>query len=229
MSDNQFSNRWDNERTDLCVKLWNEGLSCSVIARRIGGGISRNAVIGKIHRLGLSNTRQIHHPRHGFATKLGKYFGSPFQPWTRSDKDVLRQMWDGGYPVAAIAERLGRTRGACRRKAELIGLERRFTPSEMPTEPLPPEPERPAKLYTLADLEDDQCRYIWGDPKKADSGYCGCKKVPGSPYCEGHHARMYTAPKPKSRYNPAGQPPAGIPKQIAKYIPSAEDCVEAIA
>lgn len=44
---------WTDERTNTLKKLWAEGNSCSVIARQLGG-ISRNAVIGKIHRLGLS-------------------------------------------------------------------------------------------------------------------------------------------------------------------------------
>jgi GcrA cell cycle regulator len=44
---------WNDERTELLKKLWGEGLSCSHIASRLGG-VSRNAVIGKVHRLGLS-------------------------------------------------------------------------------------------------------------------------------------------------------------------------------
>ena len=44
---------WTEERTELAVKLWAEGLSASQIARKIGD-VTRNAVIGKIHRLGLS-------------------------------------------------------------------------------------------------------------------------------------------------------------------------------
>ena len=44
---------WNDERVDLLKKLWTEGLSASQIAGRIGG-VTRNAVIGKVHRLGLS-------------------------------------------------------------------------------------------------------------------------------------------------------------------------------
>ncbi len=44
---------WTDERVDLLKKLWAEGLSASQIAGRLGG-ITRNAVIGKVHRLGLS-------------------------------------------------------------------------------------------------------------------------------------------------------------------------------
>ncbi len=44
---------WNDERVEMLKKLWQEGLSASQIANRIGG-VTRNAVIGKVHRLGLS-------------------------------------------------------------------------------------------------------------------------------------------------------------------------------
>ena len=44
---------WTDERVELLKKLWNEGLSASQIAAQLGG-VSRNAVIGKVHRLKLS-------------------------------------------------------------------------------------------------------------------------------------------------------------------------------
>jgi GcrA cell cycle regulator len=44
---------WNDERVELLRKLWNDGLSASQIAAELGG-ITRNAVIGKVHRLGLS-------------------------------------------------------------------------------------------------------------------------------------------------------------------------------
>ena len=44
---------WTDERVELLKKLWGEGLSASQIAGRIGS-VTRNAVIGKVHRLGLS-------------------------------------------------------------------------------------------------------------------------------------------------------------------------------
>jgi GcrA cell cycle regulator len=53
-------------------------------------------------------------------------------------------------------------------------------------EPLPPEPVRPDKLVSFADLQDDQCRFIYGDPRTKDHGFCGCKKAPGLSYCAGH-------------------------------------------
>ena len=62
---------WTDERVELLKKLWAEGLSASQIAREIGD-VTRNAVIGKVHRLGLSGRatktrvdrpRRHRHPR----------------------------------------------------------------------------------------------------------------------------------------------------------------------
>ena len=44
---------WTDERVDTLKKLWQDGLSASQIAKQLGG-VTRNAVIGKVHRLGLS-------------------------------------------------------------------------------------------------------------------------------------------------------------------------------
>jgi GcrA cell cycle regulator len=45
---------WDGERVELLRQLWQDGLSASRIAQRLGSGFTRNAVIGKVHRLGLA-------------------------------------------------------------------------------------------------------------------------------------------------------------------------------
>ena len=49
---------WTEERVDLLKKLWQDGLSASQIAGRLGAGVTRNAVIGKVHRLNLSGRAQ---------------------------------------------------------------------------------------------------------------------------------------------------------------------------
>jgi GcrA cell cycle regulator len=45
---------WTDDRVEALKKLWQDGLSASQIAKQLGGGLTRNAVIGKVHRLGLS-------------------------------------------------------------------------------------------------------------------------------------------------------------------------------
>ena len=56
---------WTDERVESLKKLWLDGLSASQIAKHLGGGLTRNAVIGKVHRLGLSgraSPSQPHRP-----------------------------------------------------------------------------------------------------------------------------------------------------------------------
>src|SRR4051812_6375347 len=53
---------WTDERVELLAKLWSEGLSASQIAAELGGGVTRNAVIGKVHRLGLSGRGKAQAP-----------------------------------------------------------------------------------------------------------------------------------------------------------------------
>lgn len=146
--------QWTEERIEKLKRLWPTGLSASQIAGEIGG-VSRNAVIGKAHRMQLP-------PR----KSANRYYDGNGRP--RASKTKGRPTRSDGMPLAP-------------KFAEI---------------PLPEEPVRPAKLFKLVDLEDDQCRFIWGDPRTPDSGYCGCKKAPGSSYCAGHHARVYTAPRP---------------------------------
>ena len=43
---------WTEERVEMLKQLWTDGLSASQIARKMGG-VTRNAVIGKVHRLGF--------------------------------------------------------------------------------------------------------------------------------------------------------------------------------
>lgn len=79
----------DPERVETLKKLWAEGLSCSLIAARMGG-ITRNAVIGKVHRLGLggrvtadrrayagSGKRRQRRPRPAKAVPQFQRYGNP--------------------------------------------------------------------------------------------------------------------------------------------------------
>lgn len=58
---------WTDDRVEVLSKLWRDGLSASQIARDLGHGITRNAVIGKVHRLGLTGRAAPHVPGAGRA------------------------------------------------------------------------------------------------------------------------------------------------------------------
>ena len=46
--------RWDKPRMEVLTRLWLAGETARMIAEKLGGGVTRNAVIGKAHRLGLT-------------------------------------------------------------------------------------------------------------------------------------------------------------------------------
>jgi GcrA cell cycle regulator len=59
-----MSATWTDDRVETLARLWKDGLSASQIARNLGG-VTRNAVIGKVHRLGLPGRAAPHRPGAG--------------------------------------------------------------------------------------------------------------------------------------------------------------------
>ncbi|MEZ5818801.1 MAG: GcrA family cell cycle regulator [Hyphomicrobiaceae bacterium] len=98
---------WNDERVELLKKLWAEGLSASQIAGRIGS-VTRNAVIGKVHRLGLSGrattTRmKSHRPR----TRSVPVKRPPAKPrFTNVGNTALRALYQDAEPYVAPVEEL---------------------------------------------------------------------------------------------------------------------------
>ncbi|MDB5441297.1 MAG: gcrA [Caulobacteraceae bacterium] len=76
---------WDDERVATLKKLWLEGLSASQIAKQLGG-VTRNAVIGKVHRLGLSGRAAPSQPQRQVA------FKAPRPPRPISQAPVRREV-----------------------------------------------------------------------------------------------------------------------------------------
>jgi GcrA cell cycle regulator len=81
---------WTDERVELLKKLWSEGLSASQIAGELGG-VTRNAVIGKVHRLGLSGRAKAPQPQ----------AARPKKPATRPATSTTRS--SGPVSIGAVA------------------------------------------------------------------------------------------------------------------------------
>ncbi len=151
---------WNDERVELLKKLWAEGLSASQIASRLGG-VTRNAVIGKVHRLGLSGRatssrssaprpRRVQAPRQHRAPSL--MFG------TRGNVALKPQFHEDVEPQPAPV-------------AEL------YIP--------------PAERASILTLKESMCHWPIGDPASEDFYFCGRKKVGSTPYCEHHARLAY--------------------------------------
>lgn len=180
---------WTEERTKLAEKLWNDGKTATEIADRLGG-VSRSAVLGKLHRGAGARPRRKPKP-------------APSQPWTQEREAKLREEWKNGHPLQYIANLLGTTQAAVAGKARQLGLPARqraqYVPPRRPIERLP-EPAKDEILAagsrTIITAERHHCKWINDTPATAESKVCGRRTKPGSSYCPVHHARAWT-PAPR--------------------------------
>ena len=160
---------WSDDRVELLTKLWGEGLSASQIAAALGGGVTRNAVIGKVHRLGLS----------GRAKPGAASAPRPAKP---------RPVGPVG-PVADAARTLvAREPEPAARPGQPIDLRWADEAAAIPE----------SKRVSILELRDSMCRWPIGDPSKPDFGFCGGRAVAGLPYC-GHHCRIAYQPAAERR------------------------------
>ncbi len=169
---------WNDDRVEQLKKLWSEGLSASQIASRLGG-VTRNAVIGKVHRLGLSgrattSRMKSHRPRPRPAANL---------PGNK------RMMPKGNRFPAAPNSPL-----------QMIYQAEPFMPSAEELDiPL-------AERKTIQTLQECHCRWPIGDPQMADFHFCGKQKAAGLPYCEFHARRAFQPPQARRRERDVSEP-----------------------
>ncbi len=171
---------WTDERVELLKKMWNEGQSASQIAKELGG-VTRNAVIGKVHRLGLSN-------RTGGAAP-----SAPAEKPAAKPRAAAKPAAKPSEPAAASApmkEAPARPPVPQRRPIITAGqpLPPQPSPNEIPEEALKrqSEVEKKAKKLTLMELTERTCKWPVGDPATEDFWFCGLAVQPGKPYCEAH-------------------------------------------
>lgn len=155
---------WTDERVELLKKLWSDGLSASQIAAEIGG-VTRNAVIGKVHRLGLSGRGKAKAaaPQRPRKPTRAPSAPAPIAPAAARSPVVLAPP-----PPGLVAE-----------------PEVEDTVDEVAL----PVSER----VTIMDLRESMCRWPMGDPTKPEFRFCGARSVTGLPYCS-HHSRVAYQP-----------------------------------
>ena len=154
---------WTDERVELLKKLWADGLSASQIAAELGG-ITRNAVIGKVHRLGLS----------GRAKTTSNAAPRPRKPRAPSHPSMVFRM-HGNTALAPM-------------RMPDFDIE---PMAEIVTMPLlePVSSER----VSIMELRECMCRWPIGDPQDESFHFCGRDKAAGISYCD-HHARVAFQP-----------------------------------
>jgi len=171
---------WTDERVELLKKLWADGLSASQIAGRLGAGVTRNAVIGKVHRLNLSGRAQ--QPR----------TAQPRQPRKQREPSLA----GGGRPTGMPSMP---TAGSTALKP-VLRAEMAPRPAALPE----PKPVRLVDIardgrVTILHLSDKTCKWPIGDPGSEEFCFCGHGPRDGSPYCE-YHARLAYQPLQDRRH-----------------------------
>ena len=216
---------WTDERIETLKKMWDSGLTATQIAEELGG-VSRNAVIGKAHRLGLPSRPSPVKPNEAKAEKAEKPEPRP------APAPVAAAPTPAPAPRAAVAEPESREAGAAPAPAEPKpegpvlrsvgpGGFLRQNPGEQaaPITPAPPRRLVPAKpsdaiagKTSLLDLNDRICKWPLGHPGEPDFHFCGDKVNPGFPYCVAHCGHAYQAQLPRRDRRPPPPMPFGGPR-----------------
>lgn len=195
---------WTDERVELLKKLWMEGHSASQIAKELGS-VTRNAVIGKVHRLGLSS-------------RIAGADGAD-APVAADPAPVVKAQTPAPQPVAeepvtatpapprADAPKPEPVEAGTEETEEddtVVQLPQRRPLVMVPGQPLPPQPshneispeamatvrevEKTARKLTLMELTERTCKWPIGDPATDAFWFCGLPVQAGKPYCEAHVA-----------------------------------------
>jgi GcrA cell cycle regulator len=224
---------WTDERIEKLTKMWEGGSTASQIAEELGG-VSRNAVIGKAHRLGLKARPSPVKPNEKEAAvaapapKPAKAEASP-RPAATPRTSAAATPRPSAPPPVAVAEQVpGSPDGATplpppppRIVSVGPGGFLRQGPGDQQS-PIPPAPPRrlvPAKpspeiadKTSLLELNDRICRWPMGHPGEADFHFCGTNVNPGFPYCVEHCGRAYQAQLPRGHRRPPPPLPFGGPR-----------------
>lgn len=167
---------WTDERVELLRKLWSEGLSASQIAAQLGS-VTRNAVIGKVHRLKLSSRGRT------TAAPARQKKASPVVGVTKS---VAR----AATVSRAVTTSIGATALQAQFDVEPIA---RFQPRPIENVVVPI-----SRRLQLVELSERTCKWPNGDPLSEDFSFCGNDSAETGPYC-GYHARIAFQPASERR------------------------------
>lgn len=220
---------WTDERIGTLTKMWEGGATASQIAEKLGG-VSRNAVIGKAHRLGLKSRPSPVKANEEKPEKPAPRKPAPETLVVAPRKPappkpiVAPQAPSAPPPFAPDADEpvhVAPAVAAPRIVSVGPGGFLRQGPGEQQA-PIPPAPPRrlvPAKpspematKTSLLDLNDRVCRWPMGHPGEPDFHFCGEKVNPGFPYCVEHCGRAYQAQLPRGVRRPPPPLPFGGPR-----------------
>ena len=179
---------WSDERVAILKKMWLEGSSASEIAKELGN-ITRNAVIGKVHRLGMSN-RDTNNLKSGSSTSNAKKSVRRGRPPKVNKEEKKRgrphKLKDpGDFPETLDVKEKSTTSSA---KEMRLDENKTKVASDLSEETLQNilKVEMKSKKISLMELTERTCKWPIGDPATDTFWFCGHESEPGKPYCKTH-------------------------------------------
>jgi GcrA cell cycle regulator len=222
---------WTEERTTLLRTLWLQGQTASQIAERLGG-VTRNAVIGKAHRLDLKarpspvkpNDVKPEPKKAAAAPQRPPMAKKPLPPRPAPSASEPRPPAEARpAPSGEVPSQPIPNPSPNMPKVVSVGpggfLRQGPGDQQAPIPPAPPRRLVPAKpspeiadKTSLLDLSDRVCRWPMGHPGEPDFHFCGVAVNPGFPYCVEHCGRAYQAQLPRGARRPPPPLPFGGPR-----------------
>jgi GcrA cell cycle regulator len=213
---------WTEERIERLKKMWHDGATASQIADDLGG-VSRNAVIGKAHRLGLEQRPSPVKPGEEKDHKKPAPAAAAHKPAAKAEPAprAAAPADPAATPAGSHAAPMARSAPEMQYRSIGPGGFIRQGPGDQQP-PIPPAPPRrlvPAKpspevadKTSLLDLNDRICKWPIGHPGEPDFHFCGQPSNPGFPYCVAHCGVAYQAQLPRRDRRPPPPLPFGGPR-----------------
>lgn len=193
---------WTDERVSRLTKLWQDGLSASQIAADLGG-VTRNAVIGKVHRLGMSNRDKppgTGGKKAATADKPASTQRRKSEPRRAGSATPVGQPADGVASPAFARTAQHASAGATMGNAALkMELEEEVAEAPAPQHQAAEDVVIPiSRKLDLLQLTESTCKWPTGDPTMPGFSFCGHQTSEDKPYCE-HHAKIAFQPPSERR------------------------------
>src|SRR4051812_37713956 len=215
---------WTEERIERLKKMWHDGATASQIADELGG-VSRNAVIGKAHRLGLEQRPSPVKPGEEKDTKKSTASVAPAAapPKSAAKGDAPKSAPAAAMPVAPPSQPPSPAQRPQEIQYRSIGpggfTRQGRGEQQAPTPPAPPRRLVPAKpspevadKTSLLELNDRICKWPVGHPGEPDFHFCGEPSTPAFLYGVEHCGVVYQAQLPRRDRRPPPPLPFGGPR-----------------
>ena len=186
---------WTDQMVEDLRVMWKQGLTTAEIGKKLG--VSKNSIVGKVHRLGLSGRPSPIKKKETTEEAETKNTAAPKEKSAKPEKESAKTT------VSAAKENVKEAKPA-QVNAEKTTEKKEPEKSAVSKPEAKPEPEvkecfksdleKSAKAVSLMELDNHTCRWPLGDPKDENFRFCGKKVCIGQTYCEEHSAIAYVKP-----------------------------------